>query len=70
MGIINYFKEMVDHNLYDYLSDYQKREHFFMKSIKKETRLCQDALEQLHDSRSRHVETAGRPDQIKLQLMN
>lgn len=26
MGIINYFKEMVDHNLYDYLSDYQKRE--------------------------------------------
>ena len=64
--MINYFKEMIDHNLYDPSSEYQVAcaQFCFMKVIQKELDLARMHWNTHMIRRSKHAEIAGRPDQM------
>ena len=64
--VINYFKEMIDNNLYDPSSDYQVAcaQFCFMQLIQKELDLVRMHWNTHIIRRSKHAEIAGRPDQM------
>ena len=64
--MINYFKEMIDYNLYDPSSKYQIvcAQLCFMKVIQKKLDLARMHWNSHMIRGSKHTEIAGRPDQM------
>ena len=64
--VINYFKEMIDNNLYDPSSDYQVAcaQFCFMQLIQKELDLARTHWNTHIIRGSKQAEIAGRPDQM------